>query len=75
MVLDMYDVAFFGDLKREIAFKDSLGCKFNIFLFYLVCICVCPWHVYGGQRTTSRSWLWLSGIELWILGLVVSVFT
>lgn len=41
MVLGMYDVAFFGDLKREIAFKDSLGCKFNNFLFYLVCICLC----------------------------------
>lgn len=40
MVLGRYDVVFFGDLKHEIAFKDSLGCKFHNFLFYLVCICI-----------------------------------
>jgi hypothetical protein len=55
VVLGMYDVAFFGDLKHEIAFKNSLGCKSHNFLFHLVCIylCVhlaCTWRSEDNQQ-------------------------
>lgn len=44
------------------------------------CVCVCPWHVSGGQRTTFGSWfspppMRVLGIELRMSSLAVGAFT